>query len=51
MNAPLNICSSGHDEVCYAGNKCPACEALDDLQAEIDTLKQEASEHQCEVPS
>jgi len=21
----MNLCSSGHDEVCYEGRECPAC--------------------------
>jgi len=21
----MNLCSDGHDEVCYEGRKCPAC--------------------------
>lgn len=26
----LNICSDGHDEVCYDGRTCPACSMKDE---------------------
>jgi hypothetical protein len=26
----MNLCSEGHDEVCYEGNNCPACEMKED---------------------
>jgi len=31
----MNLCSDGHDEVCYEGRNCPACEALEDLRIEL----------------
>jgi hypothetical protein len=43
----MNLCDKNHDEVCYEGRACPACELLkqftdekQDLQNEIDGLKQ-----------
>lgn len=52
----MNLCSSGHDEVCYEGRDCPVCESMGDcedrdkdintLQDEIDSLKQEVDELQ-----
>lgn len=40
----LNICSEGHSEVCYEGNRCPACDLQLDMQGEIDDLKDQVSE-------
>ena len=47
----MNLCSSGHDEVCHEGRNCPACEAIaemnalqkekDELQDQVDELKDE----------
>jgi len=46
----MNLCSDGHEEICYEGRGCPLCSVikenkekekeLDKLQAEIDELKQ-----------
>ena len=33
----MNLCDSGHDEVCYEGKGCPFC-------FEIDTLEKQAKE-------
>lgn len=27
----MNLCSDGHDEICYTGRKCPACELIKEL--------------------
>lgn len=35
----MNLCSSGHEEVCYECRSCPACEAMekaDDIQKELE---------------
>ncbi len=47
----MNLCSEGHDEVCFEGRICPVCEkmeeikalgeTIDELQNEIDDLKAE----------
>lgn len=40
----MNLCSDRHDEVCYEGKYCPACELLErisELKKEIETLKEE----------
>lgn len=40
----MELCSDGHEEVCYDGKHCPACVALqenDELGAEVDELKGE----------
>ena len=37
----LEICSIGHDEVCYETKECPACKAMEILQARIDSLQEE----------
>ena len=32
----MDICSKNHDEIVYDSNKCPLCEALESLKAEIE---------------
>ncbi len=27
----MELCSDGHDEVCYESKKCPACEKIEEL--------------------
>ena len=39
----MTLCSDGHDEVCYEGRDCPACELKDQLaesQSKIESLQQ-----------
>ena len=54
----MNLCSEGHDEVCYDGRDCPAClmyaedakiidardEEIDDLKAQILELENRISD-------
>ncbi len=35
----MNLCSDGHDEVCYETRYCPACEIKDDLNIQIEKLE------------
>jgi hypothetical protein len=35
----MNLCSTGHEEVCYDSRECPACEVIVEMQKEIDELK------------
>jgi hypothetical protein len=30
----MELCSSGHDEVCYESRTCPACEIKKELETE-----------------
>ena len=39
----MNLCANGHDEVCYEGYKCPACEVADDLNQDIRKLEDKIS--------
>lgn len=32
----MNICSQGHDEICYEGRDCPVCDLMSDYKYEID---------------
>lgn len=34
----MNLCSNDHEEVCYEGRSCPACEAIKDGEKECDAL-------------
>lgn len=29
----MELCSSGHEEVCYSGRYCPACELIEEIGA------------------
>ena len=43
----MNLCSEGHDEICYGGRTCPACELLETIQgleAQIAGLEEEIKE-------
>ena len=54
----MYLCDDGHDEVCYSGRNCPACEhfrdkdkeimeletKVDRLEEEIDDLKDQLKE-------
>ena len=49
----MNLCSDGHDEVCYDGRDCPVCEKIkeiSDFEDEIYDLKEQITglEHQIE---
>lgn len=35
----MNICSLGHEEVCYACRKCPVCEAQEEIKLLTEQLK------------
>lgn len=39
----MNLCYNGHDEVCYEGHKCPACEVADELNQDISNLQDKMS--------
>ena len=34
----MELCSDGHDEVCYESHKCPVCEAHETLTARKDKI-------------
>ncbi len=48
----MNLCSDGHDEVCFISRNCPVCEIrkeisvmeddIEDLKNEVDDLKKKA---------
>ena len=43
----MNLCDSGHDEICYDGRKCPLCEEIERsgrLEDEITDLKDKIEE-------
>ena len=37
----MNLCSDGHEEVCYEGRRCPACDLKADLEAVEEDLNKE----------
>jgi regulator of replication initiation timing len=40
----MNLCSNGHDEVCYGTHECPACREIDDLNDQIVDLNRDIDE-------
>lgn len=34
----LNICSDNHEEICFVGTSCPACQKISSLEQEITSL-------------
>lgn len=47
----MNLCSSGHDEICHEGRDCPLCahikeskETISELESKIDELKGEIND-------
>jgi hypothetical protein len=43
----MTLCSDGHDEVCFEGRSCPACELRDEikeLEKKIENLEEELRE-------
>lgn len=48
----MNLCESGHDEICFEGRKCPLCEEVErsaKLEDEISDLKDQIAELEKEV--
>lgn len=45
----MNLCSDGHDEVCYEGRDCPACVAIDereDIEKDLADTEQVVLKHE-----
>lgn len=41
----MEVCSNGHEEICFVGRSCPACLLLGDiatLEKELEQLKEAA---------
>jgi len=36
----MELCSNGHDEVCYDSRNCPVCAMIDDLEDQIRELQE-----------
>lgn len=47
----MNLCSDGHEEVCFEGRDCPACTIREELQPEIDALKEKVESLEDEINS
>ncbi len=44
----MDLCSDGHEEVCFETRECPACAAIGEKQSEIDDMKSELKEVKAE---
>ena len=40
----MDLCSAGHDEICYDSHNCPLCETIKDRDAEIAGLNDDVTE-------
>jgi len=47
----MDICSSGHDEICYSERTCPICpilednnDTINDLESSVKSLEQEVKQ-------
>jgi len=40
----MNLCSDGHDEVCYDRRYCPVCDVKENLEGEIAGLEKQIKE-------
>lgn len=54
----MNLCSSGHEEICYESRQCPVCEIIadknreiEDKQSTIDRLKEELESAETTIES
>jgi hypothetical protein len=45
----MNLCSDGHEEVCFEGRTCPACSLRDDLEKRIDKLTDDINSLESEI--
>ena len=45
----MNLCSNGHEEVCYETRVCPACEKLKDADNDISKLNDKVETLESEV--
>ena len=49
----MELCSDGHGEMCYKStlysSKCPACEAIQEKQDEIDKLTSEIEDLNAQI--
>lgn len=42
----MNLCSNGHDEVCYEGRNCPVCEMEAEKDKEIEQRDKEIADYE-----
>jgi predicted nucleic acid-binding Zn-ribbon protein len=47
----LNLCDSGHDEICFVGHTCPFCKAIKTSEKEVDDLNSVVSSLKDDVSS
>lgn len=47
----MNLCSDGHDEVCYEGRECPACYHIAEKNSEIEDLNRKIDSKDEEIAS
>ena len=59
VESRLNLCDKKHEEICYRGSNCPACEVrdqtqeeyqeeIDKLVKEISNLEEKIADHECQ---
>lgn len=45
----MELCSRGHEEVCFEGRDCPACAVRAEMEQKIDSYKDHISSLQAEI--
>lgn len=45
----MELCNDGHDEVCFDGRMCPACDNIEDLNGAIESLEKEVKDLEKQV--
>lgn len=45
----MELCSEGHEEVCYEGRKCPACAIKEDLEEQLQNVQEDLKNAEAEI--
>ncbi len=45
----MDLCNEKHDEICYEGRVCPACDKIGDLEVELEDVQEQLKKAQSEL--
>lgn len=45
----MNLCSDGHEEICYEGRECPLCEVITRRNDQIEQLEDQIADLKIEI--
>jgi DNA polymerase elongation subunit (family B) len=40
----VNLCSHGHEEVCFEARKCPVCELIAEHESKVEALEEKIAQ-------